>query len=74
MFSSLSQKFPELTFIDPNKAMCEKGICHAMIDGVPLYRDPEHLNDAGSRVIGNALLKQDIHLVAPNIVLSGLYR
>jgi hypothetical protein len=49
-------------YIDPNKVICGKGICHAMIGNVPLYRDSGHLNDIGSRLIGKKLVEKGIHL------------
>jgi len=62
MFQALKREFPDLVYIDPNKVICGKGICHAMIGNVPLYRDSGHLNDIGSRLIGKMLVEKGIHL------------
>ena len=32
--------------------LCDGGYCHAMKDGVTLYRDDIHLSTAGSRYVG----------------------
>lgn len=61
MFSALKKTFPQLTYIDPNEAMCDKITCHSMIGAIPLYRDAEHLNDIGSRVIGKILVEKGVH-------------
>ncbi len=47
---------PQIKFIDPNDVICQKGICYPIIDNILLYRDDVHLNDVGSRLIGNMLL------------------
>lgn len=64
LFAELKVKFPEISFVDPNQAICDGGICHSMLEGTPLYRDGDHLNDVGSRVIGQALVEKNVHLVA----------
>lgn len=64
MFSTLKAKFPQLSFVDPNIAICKEGICHSMLGDTPLFRDGEHLNDVGSRLIGKVLLQNGVHLTA----------
>ncbi|WP_194712684.1 acyltransferase family protein [Noviherbaspirillum soli] len=63
MFQALKREFPTTSYIDPNKAICDGGYCHAMIGNVPLYRDSGHLNDMGSRLIGKMLLEKGIRLI-----------
>jgi len=63
LFAAVRTRFPELTFVDPNLAICSNGICHTMLGNVPLYRDGSHLNEHGSRAIGKALVEKHVHLV-----------
>nr|WP_217343851.1 acyltransferase family protein [Noviherbaspirillum sp. L7-7A]MBV0877936.1 acyltransferase [Noviherbaspirillum sp. L7-7A] len=63
MFETLKREFPTISYIDPNKAICDGGHCHAIIDNVPLYRDSGHLNDIGSRLIGRMLVEKGISLL-----------
>lgn len=58
VLGTLVAEFPQLRLIDPKDAMCDAQVCHAMIDGIPLYLDDNHLNDAGSRTLGRAYLRQ----------------
>lgn len=41
-------KIPNVMFLDPEDALCENGVCHAIKDGVVLYSDSSHLSKAGS--------------------------
>jgi peptidoglycan/LPS O-acetylase OafA/YrhL len=42
---------PDLHVVDPMDALCDARNCHAMIDGELIYRDSDHLNEAGSRYV-----------------------
>lgn len=70
MFAALKAKFPGLSFVDPNQAICTSGTCHSMLGDIPLYRDSAHLNDIGSRAIGHALIQQQVRLVPPERVAT----
>jgi hypothetical protein len=51
--------------IDPNDVMCPNGIFRSVLQGQLLYRDAGHLNDAGSRLVGELLLQRGIGLARP---------
>lgn len=65
LWVELSQEVPALRFIDPNLVLCAQGNCRVMLAGTPLYRDDGHLNDAGSRLLGQ-------HMVAAGMRLPGV--
>jgi len=48
--------------IDPNQVICDEEKCKPIMDGILLYRDEFHLNDAGSRLIVQALLDMGVTL------------
>ena len=54
----IQRRFPQVKFLDPNKAICPNQVCNPIIDGILIYRDSGHLNDAGSRLIGRILLEE----------------
>ena len=62
MFQSLKRQYPALVYIDPNKVICGEASCRSIIGNVPLYRDSGHLNDIGSRLIGEMLVEKGVHL------------
>lgn len=39
--------------IEPWKALCQGGYCRATVDGIPLYRDDDHLSVFGSEYISS---------------------
>ena len=61
-FARLRSRFPQVTFIDPNQVICRGSKCSPVIGDTPLYRDSGHLNDVGSRLIGQALLRMGVTL------------
>lgn len=63
VFAKLKETYSGLTMINPNQVICSNGSCHAMMGDIPLYRDTSHLNDVGSRAIGQALVAKRIHLI-----------
>jgi peptidoglycan/LPS O-acetylase OafA/YrhL len=56
-FERIRKLYPRVNFIDPNEVICGGGACSSVVEGTLLYRDATHLNDAGSRLIGQALLR-----------------
>ena len=44
--------FPTVKTVDLPSVLCDGGYCHAMKDGVLLYKDDIHLSTAGSRYVG----------------------
>lgn len=53
----LVKKYPQIKYIDPNKAICNDSLCSGEINGVILYRDGGHLNWLGSKLLGEKYLK-----------------
>lgn len=55
-------RYPEVKVVDPNSVICRGKTCDPVADGVLLYRDNAHLNDLGSRLIGEKLLVAGVRL------------
>jgi peptidoglycan/LPS O-acetylase OafA/YrhL len=51
-------KYPDLVIIDPAKIMCNEISCFSEINGIPLYRDGNHLNHIGSELIGSLYIEK----------------
>lgn len=63
-WEKVRSRFPEVRFVDPNHVICEKGACSPVNSGILLYRDDGHLNDAGSRLVGERLRERGVTLNA----------
>lgn len=61
-FSEIRSRYPQVRFIDPNEVVCQGNKCSPLIGDTLLYRDSGHLNDIGSRLIGQSLLRKGISL------------
>jgi len=61
-FDELKARYPQVKFIDPNEVICQGRRCNPMHGDILLYRDNNHLNDIGSRLIGQVLLSKGITL------------
>jgi peptidoglycan/LPS O-acetylase OafA/YrhL len=61
-FNEIRTRFPLINIIDPNQVICHEKTCSPLMGSTPLYRDDGHLNDIGSRLIGQALLNMDTKL------------
>lgn len=48
-------EFPQVQIWNPTNAFCDKAYCWAMKEGKILYRDENHLNEAGSLYLGKYL-------------------
>lgn len=57
-FEELKKEFPEVIWVDPALIMCETDRCLTEIDGLPLYKDGGHLNDAGSRLLASKWIQK----------------
>jgi peptidoglycan/LPS O-acetylase OafA/YrhL len=55
---------PDLHVVDPMDALCDAKECHAIIDGVLMYRDDDHLSVAGSRYVWESIRPRDLRLFA----------
>jgi peptidoglycan/LPS O-acetylase OafA/YrhL len=53
----LSNTHPHLLIFDPTPLLCDRSRCYATKDNQLMYRDDDHLNDEGSKVVGGALLR-----------------
>ena len=49
---------PAAKVLDPAGVLCEKGRCPLVLDGVPLYRDGDHLSIQGSDLLARWLVPQ----------------
>ncbi|RAR51900.1 peptidoglycan/LPS O-acetylase OafA/YrhL [Paraburkholderia unamae] len=54
--------YPQVTFLDPDSVICTANTCSPVYNDVPLYRDDGHLNDAGSRMLGDELSRRGVGL------------
>ncbi|CAH0992441.1 hypothetical protein SIN8267_02561 [Sinobacterium norvegicum] len=54
----LEQRFPEVLWINPRRAICDDEVCKTTLDGLPLYRDDHHLNYLGSKKLGDEYLRR----------------
>lgn len=52
LVDKLAAKYPKMLVIDPTKVMCNEVSCFTEINGIPLYKDSNHLNYMGSELIG----------------------
>ncbi|MCK0152831.1 acyltransferase [Alcanivorax sp. S6407] len=57
MVDSLEAEFDTLMVIDPSRVICDDDYCYSEIDGLPLYKDGNHLNYMGSEFVGEQYLK-----------------
>lgn len=49
---------PNLTILRTMDVFCDRGICRALDDGVPLYKDFNHLSSEGSLKVATSLISQ----------------
>ncbi|MFO3724932.1 acyltransferase family protein [Pseudomonas sp. HLMP] len=62
-WAQIRAKYPQVRFIDPNQVICPGQRCSPLIDGKLLYLDNAHLNEVGSRFIGQTLLERGYSLL-----------
>jgi peptidoglycan/LPS O-acetylase OafA/YrhL len=53
----IKRKFPSVIVIDLNDVMCKKGKCEIELKNTIVYRNNDHLNTSGARLLGEAYLK-----------------
>jgi len=58
----LRVRHPQVRFLDPNGILCRNGRCTPIIDDTLLYRDNGHLNETGSKLIGQTMLRRGVEL------------
>lgn len=49
VIAEMNAKYSQLIVIDVNELICRDGQCLSEVDGIPLYKDNDHLNAEGSR-------------------------
>ncbi|WP_223824956.1 acyltransferase family protein [Pseudomonas profundi] len=54
---AVQDQFPDVTWIDPKKAICNDQRCETVLGGIPLYRDEHHLNHVGSTRLGERYIE-----------------
>lgn len=54
---NLRRTHPHLVIFDPTPSLCDESRCRATTQGRLLYRDDDHLNDEGSKLVGRPLLQ-----------------
>jgi peptidoglycan/LPS O-acetylase OafA/YrhL len=55
--TALSNTHPHLAIFDPTPLLCDQARCYATKDNRLMYRDDDHLNEEGSKVVGASLLQ-----------------
>lgn len=50
--------FPNITFIDTYRHLCDEKLCHGIISNELLYKDRDHLSAAGSRYVAKKIAKE----------------
>jgi hypothetical protein len=53
----LRKTHPHLVIFDPTPLLCDQARCYAARNDQLMYRDDDHLNDEGSKVVGRSLLQ-----------------
>lgn len=56
LFEQIAEEYPQVRFIDPNRVLCNDEQCATELDGVPLFRDDDHLNRIGADWLGQQYL------------------
>lgn len=57
IINEIKRKFPSIIIIDFNKLMCENGKCDIELNNTIVYRNSDHLNTSGARLLGELYLK-----------------
>jgi len=52
LLANIVKQYPQVIVIDPTKIMCDTKVCFSTMNDIPLYRDAGHLNDIGSKFVG----------------------
>lgn len=65
-FEDIRVNFPTVKFIDPNLIICQQNKCNSIVKDTLIYRDSVHLNDIGSRILGEQLLMSGVGLMRSN--------
>ncbi|MBA6417206.1 acyltransferase [Colwellia sp. 6M3] len=56
--SNVKTHFPTLVILTPSKLYCHLNVCSMEIKNTPLYRDDNHLNEKGAKLLGEIYLSK----------------
>lgn len=56
IINDLQKEFPSLIAINPRDILCKDSKCFMELEGVPIYRDDDHLNQIASSILGKLWL------------------
>lgn len=54
----LKARHPQVVWINPRDVTCDAQRCQTVLNGIPLYRDDNHLNHIGSAEVGKEYLRR----------------
>lgn len=57
VLKELQFKYPSLIIMSPHQLYCHNGLCTMSYDGLPLYRDDDHLNEEGAKLLAKEYLR-----------------
>lgn len=58
LLDDVKRDFPQVRFIQPAKVMCNDTDCLTEMQGMPLYRDRNHLSETGAEMLGLLYLEK----------------
>lgn len=58
IIEEIKRKFPSIIIIDLNKLMCKNGKCDIELNNTIVYRNADHLNTSGAKLLGELYLKK----------------
>lgn len=58
IIDEIKRKFPSVMIIDLNQLMCENGKCDIELNNTIVYRNEDHLNTSGAKLLGELYLKK----------------
>jgi peptidoglycan/LPS O-acetylase OafA/YrhL len=59
IINQLLIKYPEIIILEPSKGYCSEMNCDMTYQGIPLYRDDDHLNEIGAELLGQEYLRHN---------------
>ena len=57
VFNGLAHEFPNVVWVNVDRLICRES-CLSEMGGIPLYKDDQHLNDVGSRLLARNWLER----------------
>ncbi|GLX78190.1 acyltransferase [Thalassotalea insulae] len=58
IFSHVQSLYPQTIVIKPSELFCQQQRCTMQIENIPLYRDDDHLNEEGAKILARKYLAQ----------------